>query len=57
MVEGKEAVAEGGNTLVVLPGFNEPRSAGTLEGRVLAPVSVAGPLFNPVAPVDGTRFG
>ena len=35
MVEGEEAAAEGGNTMAVLPGFNEPGSFGTLEGITL----------------------
>lgn len=32
---GAEAAAEGGNTLLVLPGFTEPGALGTLEERAL----------------------
>lgn len=66
MVEGAEAAIEGGNMLAVLPGFIEPTSLGTLEGRPLtsallgraptASVSDAAPLINSVAPVDFTKF-
>lgn len=61
ILEGEEAAAVAGNTVVWLPALTEPALLGTLAGALLdatlvAAVSVAGPLNNPAAPVEGTEF-